>query len=215
MKKKTLQTVLKLVGTVIVLVALMVGCVSAPFGSISDADARGLVFFDTETTGLNPATNRIIEITLYTEEGWYSKLLNPGGPVPEHITGITGITTDMVTNAPTFAEVAPEIWRRFEGRTAVAHNAQFDMRFLLAEFQRAGMTVTNDMYAICTLETERFVRRVKKNNTLTECIARRRLKAENAHRAEDDVRSLIELYKCQKREGAALVPVPYGTGDSR
>ena len=115
----------------------------------------------------------------------------------------------MVTNAPTFAEVAPEIWRRFEGRTAVAHNAQFDMRFLLAEFKRAGITVTNDMPAICTLEAERLARGVKKNNTLTECIGRRGLKAENAHRAEDDVRSLIELYKCQIREGAALVPVPY------
>ncbi len=194
---------------ILAIAALLGGCISPEFGSIPDADARGLVFFDTETTGLNPATNRIIEITLYTEEGWYSKLLNPGGPVPEHITGITGITTEMVTNAPTFAEVAPEIWRRFEGRTAVAHNAQFDMRFLLAEFQRAGMTVTNDMYAICTLETERLVRRVKKNNTLTECIARRGLKAENAHRAEDDVRSLIELYKCQKRENFAHVPVPY------
>ncbi len=195
--------------------ALLGGCLSAEFGSISDADASGLVFFDTETTGLNPATNRIIEITLYTEEGWYSKLLNPGVPVPERITEITGITTEMVANAPTFAEVAPEIWRRFEGRTAVAHNAQFDMRFLLAEFKRAGMTVTNDMTAICTLEAERLARGVKKNNTLTECIGRRGLKAENAHRAEDDVRSLIELYKCQIREGAALVPVPYGTGDNR
>ena len=59
------------------------------------------------------------------------------------------------------------------------------------------------------LEAERLARGVKKNNTLTECIGRRGLKAENAHRAEDDVRSLIELYKCQIREGAALVPVPY------
>ena len=210
MKKQTLQPVLKIVGTVIVLVALAAGCVSAPFGSIADEDAQGLVFFDTETTGLDPAKCRIIEITLYSEEGWYSKLLNPGEPVPERITEITGITTEMVTNAPTFAEVAPEIWRRFEGRTAVAHNAQFDMRFLIAEFERAGIAVTNDMYAICTLEAERLARGVKKNNTLTECIGRRGLKAENAHRAEDDVRSLIELYKCQKREGAALIPVPYG-----
>jgi DNA polymerase-3 subunit epsilon len=193
----------------VIAAAMLGGCVSAPFGSISDDDARGLIFFDTETTGLNPETARIIEITVYSEEGWYSQLLQPGVPVPAHITGITGITTEMVANAPTFAEVAPEIWRRFEGRTAVAHNAQFDMRFLLAEFQRAGMTVTNDMYAICTLEAERLARGVKKNNTLTECIGRRGLKAENAHRAEDDVRSLIELYKCQKREGAALVPVPY------
>ena len=189
--------------------ALLSGCVSAPFGSISDDDARGLIFFDTETTGLNPETARIIEITVYSEEGWYSQLLNPGTPVPDHITEITHISTDMVTNAPTFAEVAPELWRRFEGRTAVAHNAQFDMRFLLAEFKRAGITVTNDMYAICTLEAERLARGVKKNNTLTECIGRRGLKAANAHRAEDDVRSLIELYKCQKREGAAHVPVPY------
>ena len=193
------------------LAALLVcGCVSAPFGSISVEDGRGLVFFDTETTGLNPATNRIIEITLYSGEGWYSTLLNPGTPIPDFITGITHISTEMVTNAPTFAEVAPELWRRFEGRTAVAHNAQFDMRFLIAEFERAGIAVTNDMYAICTLEAERLARGVKKNNTLTECIGRRGLKAANAHRAEDDVRSLIELYKSQKREGAALVPVPYG-----
>ncbi len=194
---------------ILALAALLCGCISAPFGSIGDEDARGLAFFDTETTGLNPATNRIIEITLYTDEGWYSKLLNPGVAVPENITGITGITTEMVADAPTFAEVAPELLRRFEGRAAVAHNAQFDMAFLLAEFKRAGVVVTNDMYAICTLETERRSRGVKKNNTLTECIGRRGLKADNAHRAEDDVRSLIELYKCQKREGAALVPVPY------
>ena len=194
---------------IVAIAVLLGGCITAPFGSIPDDDARGLVFFDTETTGLNPATNRIIEITLYSEEGWYSTLLNPGVPVPEFITGITHISTEMVTNAPTFAEVAPEIWRRFEGRTAVAHNAQFDMRFLLAEFQRAGVVVTNDMYAICTLEAERLARGVKKNNTLTECIGRRGLHAKNAHRAEDDVRSLIELDKCQKREGAALSPVPY------
>ncbi len=195
---------------------LLTGCLSAPFGSIADKDAQGLVFFDTETTGLDPAKNRIIEITLYSPEGWYSTLLQPGVPVPEHITGITGITTEMLTNAPTFAEVAPALWRRFEGRTAVAHNAPFDMNFLLAEFKRAGVVVTNDLYAICTLETERRSRGVKKNNTLTECIGRRGLKAKNAHRAEDDVRSLIELYKCQLREGAALVPVPYGQiGDRR
>ncbi len=190
-------------------ITLLAGCVSVPFGSISDDDTRGFVFFDTETTGLNPATNRIVEITLYSDEGWYGTLLNPGVPVPEHIAGITGITTEMVTNAPTFAEVAPEIRRRFEGRTAVAHNAPFDMAFLLAEFKRAGIVVTNDMYAICTLETERRTRGVRKNNTLTECIARRGLKAADAHRAENDVRALIELYKCQRREGAALVPVPY------
>lgn len=192
--------------------ALVAGCGSLPhrLGEIAPEDSAGLVFFDTETTGLDPATNRIIEITLYDDEGWLSTLCNIDGPVPDFITGITGITTEMLTNAPAFKDIAPEIYRRFDGRTAVAHNAQFDMRFLLAELRRAGVSVTNRLDSICTLETERRTRRQRKNNTLEECIGRRGLKPENTHRAEDDVRSLIELYKCQKREGANFVRRQYG-----
>jgi DNA polymerase-3 subunit epsilon len=178
-------------------------------GSISDKEAKGLVFFDTETTGLNHHTNRIIEITMYSEEGWLSSLCAIDGHVPGFITDITGITDEMLKDAPRFEELAPEIYRRFDGRTAVAHNAQFDMRFLLAELARAGVAVTNDLEAICTLETERKVRRTRSHNRLEDCIRRRGIEPENTHRAEDDVRSLIELYKCQKREGAEFVRSVY------
>ena len=190
--------------------AFLCGCATAPLGQISGADSRGFVFFDTETTGLGVETNRIIEITMYNEDGWFSTLVNPGEPISRKITDITGITTEMVKDAPTFGEIAPEVFRRLSGRTAVAHNAQFDMRFTLAELARAGISVTNEFGAICTLKTERALRQARKEdsprkgNSLTECLARRGIVPENAHRAEDDVRSLIELYKCQKREGAAF-----------
>lgn len=180
-------------------------------GNISAEDVKGLVFFDTETTGLNSASNRIIEITMFSEEGWFDTLVNIGEPVPEFITGITGISTEMLKGKPTFAEIAPEVYKRMKGRVAVAHNAKFDMRFVKAELERAGFNVTNDTWeAICTLETERTIRKgVRKNNTLTECIKRRGIEPENAHRSEDDVRSLIELYKCQKKEGAEFVKNVY------
>ena len=194
-------------------IAVVCGCVSTGdahmIGHISDKEVKGLVFFDTETTGVNHNSNRIIEITMYSEEGWFSSLCAIDAPVPEFITGITGISTEMLKDAPHFKDLAPEIYRRFDGRTAVAHNANFDMRFLMAELERAGVAVTNDLEAICTLETERKTRGVRSHNTLTECIRRRGIEPENAHRAEDDVRSLIELYKCQKREGADFVRSVY------
>lgn len=200
------------IGATIPIVAFC-GCVAPGhahrIGDIPASEAKGLVFFDTETTGLNHNSNRIIEITMFSEEGWLSTLCAIDEPVPEFITGITGISTEMLKDAPHFKDLAPEIYRRFDGRTAVAHNAQFDMRFLMAELERAGVAVTNDLEAICTLETERRTRGVRSHNTLTECIRRRGIEPENAHRAEDDVRSLIELYKCQKREGADFVRSVY------
>lgn len=190
--------------------AVFCGCATAPLGQISSEDSRGLVFFDTETTGLGPATNRIIEITMYNEDGWFSTLVNPGAPISRKITDITGISDEMVKDAPTFGEIAQEVYRRLDGHTAVAHNAPFDMRFVLAELGRSGIAVTNGLGAICTLKTERALRKARGDenprggNSLTECLARRGIVPENAHRAEDDVRSLIELYKCQKREGVAF-----------
>lgn len=196
-----------------ILTVLLAGCATAQrLGSISDEEVKGLVFFDTETTGLNSETNRIIEITMYSEEGWFDTLVSIDGPVPGFITEITGISTEMLKGKPTFAEIAPEVYKRMKGRVAVAHNTKFDMRFVKAELARAGYSdVTNSAWeAICTLETERAIRNgTRKNNTLTECIGRRGIKPENAHRSEDDVRSLIELYKCQKREGADFVKNVY------
>lgn len=101
---------------------------------------------DVETTGLSPqGGDRVIEVAVARVsadgriEDEFSTLINPEGrdtgPVFVH-----GISNDAVANAPTFAEVAPELLARFDGAVVVAHNASFEERFLAAELSRAGHT---------------------------------------------------------------------------
>ena len=99
---------------------------------------------DVETTGLNPGWDRIVELSIVTvvpSTGEvtlvFDSLINPlrtmGG------TAIHGITPEMVSDAPSFAEIAAEAVVALSGNVLVAHNADFDMRFLKAEFQHLGI----------------------------------------------------------------------------
>ncbi|MFA7369444.1 MAG: 3'-5' exonuclease [Kiritimatiellales bacterium] len=103
------------------------------------------VAFDTETTGFSPKNDRIVEIGAVRFRGngeilavtnW---LINPGMPVPFYATEVHGITTEMVTNAPVFAGVWPAFAAFCNGSVLLAHNATFDIGFLRAEFDRAGI----------------------------------------------------------------------------
>jgi DNA polymerase-3 subunit epsilon len=82
--------------------------------------------------------------------------LNPGQGVPGVITGLTGITTRMVQQAPYFEHVADEVLRRLEGRVFVAHNATFDWSFLSAELLGA----LGDVPRLPKLCTVRMCRRL-------------------------------------------------------
>jgi DNA polymerase III epsilon subunit family exonuclease len=106
-----------------------------------------LVFtaFDTETTGFSPKNDRIVEIGAVRFRGngeilsvtnW---MVNPGIPVPFYATEVHGITTEMVTNAPVFSSVWPEVAAFCQNSILLAHNATFDLGFLRAELERAGM----------------------------------------------------------------------------
>lgn len=101
------------------------------------------VVVDTETTGGRSWLNdRITEIAAVVVRGTeivevYETLVNPQRSIPPFITALTNITWDMVRNAPTFDQVAPEVMRVLEGNVFVAHNATFDWRFLTTELTRA------------------------------------------------------------------------------
>ena len=86
---------------------------------------------DIETTGGYAANHRITEIAIYLHDGMqvtdtYHSLINPGRNIPHYITGLTGISTEMVLDAPTFEEIAQDILNLLEGKVFVAHNAHFD-----------------------------------------------------------------------------------------
>lgn len=101
--------------------------------------------FDTETTGLNPANSRIVEIAAvkFTLDGVIEQkswLVNPGAGIPENATMIHGITDEMVAGAPSFRDVYRE-FQSFIGDTIlIAHNAKFDAGFIRAETSRCSMS---------------------------------------------------------------------------
>jgi len=75
---------------------------------------KPLVFFDLETTGVNTATDRIVQISMIKvfpdgKEDKYNYFVNPGIPIPAEATAIHGITDEMVRDKPLFSEIAPEI----------------------------------------------------------------------------------------------------------
>ncbi len=104
---------------------------------------KNFTIVDVETTGGSPFFNRVIEIGLLrVEKGEvveeYQTLLNPGMPIPEFISKMTGITEEAVAVAPTFEDLADEILSKFDDAIFVAHNSQFDYGFLREEFRRLG-----------------------------------------------------------------------------
>ena len=126
--------------------------------SLANALAGNLAFVDLETTGCDPARDRIIEIAVaavddgHLVDQW-STLVNPGTRIAGTITGLTGIDDDMVADAPSFSGVREEVLERLRGRVLVAHNARFDYGFLRNAFRREGIGFRAPV--LCTLRLAR------------------------------------------------------------
>lgn len=98
---------------------------------------------DIETTGGSALIEKITEIAVYQHDGEkitgeYVTLVNPERNIPYFITNLTGITNEMVEDAPKFYEIARNLVELTEGRIFVAHNARFDYSFIRQEFRALG-----------------------------------------------------------------------------
>jgi len=105
----------------------------------------GYTVLDLETSGYSPRHDRVVEVGLVhvsddgvIQEHW-TTLVDPGGDLGP--TYVHGITSTDVQQAPTFAEIAPQLISEWAGTTLVAHNAHNTLRFLTCELQRAGLTL--------------------------------------------------------------------------
>ena len=113
---------------------------------------------DIETTGSQPTQDKITEIAIFIHDGQqvidqYSTLINPQRPIPFYISQLTGITDEMVQDAPKFYEVAKEIVEFTEGKVFVAHNVRFDYSFIKKEFADLGYTFQRK--TLCTVRLSR------------------------------------------------------------
>ena len=174
-----------------------------------------LVFMDVETTGLDAAKERIIEVFLLAihrsgSVKEYETLINPERPIPPKITDLTGLTDQDVAQAPLEGKVAPEI-RNFIGNgTPVAHNLPFDRRFLNALFQRNKLLEMNAAgIDTLALSRELFPRlciypQGGGSHRLGNLMYHFNLEDSyaNAHRAKDDVLLLVEVFRHLQRYAA-------------
>jgi DNA polymerase III subunit epsilon len=115
-----------------------------PGAGLGLAEGLDLVVVDVETTGFLPAQDTIIEIGAVRlrgarETGEFFTLVNPGCPVPDGITELTGITEAMVGQAPAAADALAAFLAFARGSVLVAHNAPFDLGFLTAGCRAAGL----------------------------------------------------------------------------
>jgi DNA polymerase-3 subunit epsilon len=115
---------------------------------------------DIETTGGYAENHRVTEIAIYHHDGLeitghYKTLINPGRKIPQFITGLTGITYEMVKEAPSFESVGHEILGWLKDRVFVAHNAHFDYSFLRKEFEAMGITWSSKK--LCTVRLGRKI----------------------------------------------------------
>ena len=127
-----------------------------------DPRTTPFVVIDVETTGLNPAEDRVCEIGAIRlisgkEEGRFHSLIQPNRAMSEGARSTHGISDDMLKEAPPFEKIAQDFRKFLSGSVLVAQNAEFDVSFLNAEFQRAGMT----KMALPALDTILLARKVK------------------------------------------------------
>ncbi len=152
---------------------------------------------DIETTGGYAANHRITEIAIYHHDGMqltetYQTLINPGREIPYYITGLTGITTEMVLNAPTFEEVAEDIFKRLDGKVFVAHNAHFDYSFLKKEFEQVGINFQSKK--LCTVRLSRKIIPGLRSYSLGSLSESLGIQIPDRHRASGDAAATVKIF---------------------
>ncbi|WP_338948458.1 PolC-type DNA polymerase III [Fusobacterium nucleatum] len=161
-------------------------------------DDEEFVVFDIETTGLNSHTNEIIEIgAVKIKSGRivdrYSQLINPGRPIPYHITEITSITDEQVANEPKIDKVIGKFVDFVGDAVLVAHNAPFDMGFIKRDIKKY-LNIDYQCSVIDTLQMARDLFPDLKKYGLGDLNKTLGLALEKHHRAVDDSQATANMF---------------------
>jgi DNA polymerase III epsilon subunit family exonuclease len=158
---------------------------------LMDLSNMQLAFFDVETTGLDPSYgDRICEVGILLCHGFeieqeYGSFINPQKPVTLAASAISGITDDMVKDAPLFAEVSDEVVKLLSDSVIVCHNVPFDMGFLANELTILNKPAVKNK-VIDTLQIARQYFSFP-SNSLPNIAGYLKIKTEKRHRALADV----------------------------
>ncbi len=155
------------------------------------------VVFDIETTGFSPVHDRIIEIgAVKVEKGEikerFSSFVNPDVPIPLEIEKLTGIHDGMVVDAPMIEEALPHFLEFCQDAVLVAHNASFDMSFIIENTHRLGLK--KEFTYVDTVGIARLLLPHQAKHKLDAVAKTLGISLENHHRAVDDAEATAEIF---------------------
>ncbi len=162
---------------------------------------RPIVFFDLETTGTDPAKDRIIEMALVklmpngTREK-YVKRVNPGMPIPKSSSDIHGITDEDVKDAPLFKLIAHEVYDWMKGCDMGGYaSSKFDIPLMAEELLRVGIDVDFTDRNMIDVQQIFFKMEARTLSAAYSFYCNKQM--ENAHNAEADILATIEVLEAQ------------------
>lgn len=160
---------------------------------------------DIETTGGSAGYSRITEIGALRVEnnkivGKFSQLVNPEEKVPAFITQLTGITDEMLWDAPLFRGISDDLEYFLSDALFIAHNVNFDYSFIKMEFDRLGIKFNIDR--MCSARLSRRLYPEYKSHRLDKIIERMKFDVTNRHRAYDDAEVLWKFYDYEYQKDA-------------
>ncbi|MEH3115682.1 exonuclease domain-containing protein [Pedobacter terrae] len=152
---------------------------------------------DIETTGGHASANGITEVAINIHDGnqiveTYTTLINPKQPIPIYITALTGIDDSMLVNAPTFDDVALQIYQLLNDKVFVAHNVNFDYSFLKHHLAASGYDL--QCKKLCTVRLSRKLIPGKSSYSLGKLCTVLQIPIQNRHRAAGDADATSILF---------------------
>lgn len=194
------------------------------YGQSKEEILGSFVVFDIETTGLNPFEEKMTEIgAVVVENGKitesFNTFVNPEKLIPPKIIQITGITDDMVADAPSQEEAVKAFLDFTQGRPLIAHNAHgFDMRFIKLACEKYGVPLKNTY--IDTLPLSQALYQGLHNYKLDTVGKHLEIPPFNHHRASDDAKALAQIFEkmiedLQHKEIENISQINTGLGSTR
>ncbi|MBP5282309.1 MAG: PolC-type DNA polymerase III [Lachnospiraceae bacterium] len=166
-------------------------------GDLEQELTSDYVVFDIETTGFSPVSNKIIEIGAVKVCGGeivdrFSTFVNPQVPIPFEIQQVTNIVDDMVMDAPLIEDVLPQFLEFCDGCSMVAHNANFDMSFIMENCRRLGYS--DKFTFVDTMQIARVLLTEQAKHTLDAVCKTLGVSLEGHHRAVNDAEATAHMF---------------------
>jgi len=163
--------------------------------------SRPLAFFDLETTGVQVSDDRIVEISIIKlmpngEEQVFTRLVNPGRPIPKEASAVHGITDEKVADAPPFKDIAAEVISFIGDSDLAGYNClKFDVPLLMEEFLRNGFDL--DMRKRKVVDVQNIFHKMEQRTLVAAYRFYCNGDLADAHSAEADTRATMEVLLAQ------------------